>query len=165
MNQTIINVIIGVMILAFIIFRVSGERKFPIKSIWVFPLILVALATFDIVMTGVSSPLDIVYMIIAFAAGGAFGWYQGIHSTVRLDKAAHVAFVKSSPIGIGLYVAALAFRFGARYMSGSLSSSSMDNGHLSPTVALTSALTLVFAVGLITGLRYFVKQKYDETPA
>jgi hypothetical protein len=165
MNETLINVIIGIMVLAFIIFRMSGERKFPIRSLWVFPVILVALATFDIVVTGVSSPLDVVYLIIAFAAGGAFGWYQGIHSTVRVDKAAQVVFVKSSPIGIGLYVGALAFRFGARYMSGSFSSSAMDSGHLSPTVALTSALTLIFAVGLITGLRYYVKQKYSETPA
>ena len=68
-------------------------------------------------------------------------------------------------IGIALFVAALAFRFGARYMSGSFSSSAMDSGHLSPAVALTSAITLIFAVGLITGLRFYVKQKYDETPA
>jgi energy-converting hydrogenase Eha subunit A len=165
MNQTIINVIIGAAILGLIVFRVSRERKFPIGSLWVFPAILVALGIVDIVLTGVSAPLDILYMLVAFAAGGAFGWYQGIHSTVRVDKTARAAFVKSSPIGIALFVAALAFRMGARYMSGSFSSSAMDNGHLSPAVALTSAITLIFAVGLITGLRYYVKQKYDETPA
>jgi energy-converting hydrogenase Eha subunit A len=165
MNQSIINVIIGAAILGLIVFRVSRERKFPIGSLWVFPAILVALGIVDIVLTGVSSPLDILYMLIAFAAGGAFGWYQGIHSTVRVDKKARAAFVKSSPIGIALFVAALAFRMGARYMSGSFSSSAYSGDHLSPAVALTSAITLIFAVGLITGLRYYVKQKYDESPA
>jgi Protein of unknown function (DUF1453) len=165
MTQNIINILIGAAIIGLVIFRVSRERKFPIGSLWVFPAILVALGIFDIVATGVSSPLDIVYMLVAFAAGGAFGWYQGIHSTVRVDKAARAAFVKSSPIGIALLVAALAFRFGARYMSGGLSSSAYSGDHLSPVVALTSAITLVFAVGLITGLRFYVKQKYDETSA
>jgi hypothetical protein len=165
MNQTIIYVIAGIAAFALIVFRVSRERKFPIGSLWVFPAILVALGIFDVVATGVSSPLDIVYMLLAFAGGGAFGWYQGIHSTVRVDKAARAAFVKSSPIGIALFVAAIAVRFGARYISGGLSSSAYNGDHLSPAVALTSAITLVFAVGLIAGLRFYVKQKYDETPA
>jgi hypothetical protein len=165
MNQTIINVVIGVAILALIIFRVSRERKFGIGSLWVFPAILMALVVADIVFTGVSSPLDIAYMLLALVAGAAFGWYQGIHSTVRIDKIARAAYVKSSPIGVALFVAALAFRMGARYMSGSFSSSAYSGGHLSPAVALTSAITLVFAVGLIAGLRMFVKRAYDETPA
>jgi hypothetical protein len=164
MNQTLINILIGAAILALIVFRVTRDRKFPIGSIWVFPAILVALGIFDIVITGVSSPLDIIYMILALAGGIAFGWYQGVHSTVRIDKAARAAFVKSSPIGIALFVAALAFRMGARYMSGSFSSDSFSGGHLSPVVALTSAVTLIFAVGLITGLRMYVKRAYDEVP-
>ena len=165
MNPAIINVLIGLAVLALIVFRMSRERKFGIGSLWVFPAILFALVIFDLVATGVSSPLDIVYMLVALAAGAAFGWYQGIHSTIRVDKAARAAFVKSSPIGIALFVAALAFRMGARYMSGSFSSSAYSGDPLSPAIALTSALTLVFAVGLITGLRLYVKQKYDEAPA
>ena len=165
MNQNLITVLIVAAALALIIFRVSRERKFPIGSIWVFPAILVALGIFDIVATGVSTPLDIVYMIIALAAGIAFGWYQGVHSTVRIDKTARAAFVKSSPIGIALFVAALAFRMGARYMAGSFSSSTYSGDHMSPAVALTSAITLIFAVGLITGLRVYVKRAYDEVPA
>jgi len=165
MNPAIINVLIGLAVLALIVFRMSRERKFGIGSLWVFPAILFALVIFDVVATGVSSPLDIVYMLVALAAGAAFGWYQGMHSTIRVDKAARAAFVKSSPIGIALFIAALAFRMGARYMSGSFSSSAYSSGQLSPAIALTSALTLVFAVGLIAGLRLYVKQKYDEAPA
>jgi hypothetical protein len=165
MNQNLISILIGAAVLALIVFRVTRERKFPIGSIWVFPAILVALGIFDVVITGVSSPLDIVYFILALAGGIAFGWYQGVHSTVRIDKAARAAFVKSSPIGIALFVAALAFRMGARYMSGSFSSSAYSGDHLSPAVALTSAITLIFAVGLITGLRMYVKRAYDEVPA
>ena len=165
MNQMLINVLIGAAVVALIVFRVSRERKFPIGSIWVFPAILVVLGIFDVVITGTSSPLDIVYMILALAGGIAFGWYQGIHSTVRIDKAARAAFVKTSPIGMALFFAALAFRVGARYMSGSFSSDAYNNGHLSPAAALTSAITLIFAVGLITGLRMYVKRAYDEVPA
>jgi hypothetical protein len=104
-------------------------------------------------------------MFLALMAGTAFGWFQGIHSTIRVDRSAGAAFVKSSPFGMALFVAALAFRLGARYMSGSLTASSSTGAEMTPAVALTTAITLAFAVGLFSGLRLYVKQKYDETPA
>jgi len=100
-------------------------------------------------------------MFLALIAGTALGWYQGIHSTIRVDKAASATYVKASPFGMALFVVALAFRFGARYMSGSFSSSSYSGEQMSPAVALTSAITLAFAVGLFVGLRLYVKRKYD----
>ncbi|HEY5095711.1 MAG TPA: hypothetical protein VII69_11385 [Candidatus Eremiobacteraceae bacterium] len=165
MNQTVVNVILGVIILAIIVFRVSRERKFGMGSLWVWPAVMLVLVVVDIWVSGVSSTLDIVYMFIALVAGTAFGWFQGIHSTIRVDRSANAAFVKSSPIGMGLFIAALAFRLGARYMAGAFSTSAYSGGHLSPAVALMSAITLVFAVGLFTGLRLYVKRTFDDAPA
>lgn len=171
MNETLIYIMVGIVAFGLIAFRMSRERKFGMSSLWVLPAILGLMVIFDVAYTRVVSPLNVLYMLLALAAGVALGWYQGIHSTVRVDKAVRAAFVKASPIGMALFFGALAFRFGARYMSGSLSTSSFDTGsgygtsHMSPAVALVSVLTLVFAVGLITGLRVYVKRKYEETPA
>jgi hypothetical protein len=165
MNQNVVNVILGIIILAIIVFRVSRERKFGMGSLWVWPAVMLVLVVGDIWISGVSSTIDIVYMFIALVAGTAFGWFQGIHSTIRVDRSANAAFVKSSPIGMGLFIAALAFRLGARYMAGAFSTSAYSGGHLSPAVALMSALTLVFAVGLFTGLRLYVKRTFDDAPA
>ena len=89
-----------------------------------------------------------------------------MHSTIRVDKIAGAAFVKSSPFGMALFVTALLLQTKrTRYMSGSFSASSSTGVEMTPTVALTTAITLAFAVGLFSGLRLFVKQKYDETPA
>lgn len=165
MNQTVVNIILGVIILAIIVFRVSRERKFGMGSLWVWPAVMFALVAFDIWVSGISSPIDIVYMFLALVAGTGFGWFQGIHSTIRVDRSANAAYVKSSPIGMGLFIAALAFRLGARYMAGAFSGPSYSNGHLSPAVALTSAITLAFAVGLFSGLRLYVKRTFDDAPA
>jgi hypothetical protein len=165
MNQNLVNLLIAAVVVGFILFRVSRERTFGIGSLWVLPAIMLALVVLDVWATGVSSPLDIVYMLIALIGGTALGWFQGIHSTVRVDRSAHAAYVKSSPFGLALFVAALAFRLGARYMSGSFSSSAYSGNQLPPAVALTTAITLAFAVGLFAGLRLYVKRKYDETPA
>ncbi|HKW10545.1 MAG TPA: hypothetical protein VJO33_09205 [Gemmatimonadaceae bacterium] len=168
MSQTLINLLVGVLVLGLVAFRMSRERKFGMNSLWVLPAILGVLMIVDVTMTGVASPLNIVYMLLALAAGVAFGWYQGVHSTVRIDKSIRAAFVKASPIGMALFVGAVAFRFGARYMSDSFSSSApttrsdFGSPHLAPMVELVSALTLIFAVGLLTGLRVYVKRKYDE---
>jgi hypothetical protein len=162
--QIYVNIAIGLLVVGLIAFRLSRERKIPMGSLWVFPAIIFVLAVADIVYERVVSPLDIVYMLLGLLAGTGLGWYQGIHSTVRVDKAAKAAFVKASPFGAFLFVAALAFRFGARYLAGGLSAPDAS-GRLTPEAALVSAIALMFAVGILFGLRLYVKRAFDESPA
>jgi hypothetical protein len=161
--DVIVRIVVYVALIAFLVFRLSRERKFPMASLWVWPAVLFVLVGLDLWATRVSSMLDFAYMIFALLGGTAFGWYLGTHSSIRIDKAARAAFVKTSPIGIALFIAALGARVGARYFAGGMSAS--DPNQLSPAAALAVAITLVFAVGLFMGQRLYVKQKYDETPA
>jgi hypothetical protein len=162
--QVYINIAVLLLVAGVIAFRLSRERKIPIGSLWVFPAIIFALAIADIVFERVVSPLDVVYMLVGLAAGVGLGWYQGVHSTVRVDKAAKAAFVKASPFGAFIFVAAIAFRLGARYVTGGLGAPDAS-GRLSPEAALVSAIALMFAVGILFGLRLYVKRAYDETRA
>lgn len=118
--QTYINIAIGLLLVGVIAFRIARERKIPIGSLWVFPGIIFLIAVASIAYQRVDSPLDIIYMLLGLVAGAALGWYQGVHSTVRVDKAAKAAFVKTSPFGAFLFIAAIAFRVGARYFTGGL---------------------------------------------
>jgi hypothetical protein len=163
-TQLYVNIAVGLLIVGLIAFRLSRERKIPIGSLWIFPGIIFVLAVADIVYERVVSPLDVVYMLLGLAAGVGLGWYQGVHSTVRVDRAAKTTFVKASPIGALLFVAALAFRMGARYLTGGLTAPD-TSGRLSPEAALVSALALMFAVGILFGLRLYVKHAYDDAPA
>lgn len=164
MVQLYVNIALAIFIILVIGYRLSRERKIPVGSLWIWPGVIFFLAAADIVYERVVSPIDIVYMLLGVAAGVAFGWYQGIHSTVRVDKSVRAAFVKASPFGAVLFVAAIAFRSGARYMTGGLSAPD-SSGRLSPEAALVSAIALMFAVGILFGLRLYVKRAYDDAPA
>ncbi len=163
MNQLYINILVGLLIIGVVAFRLSRERKFGMSSLWLWPALMLVLVAADVWYERVISPLDVVYMFLGLAAGTVVGWYQGHHSTIRVDKAARAAFVKASPVGAVIFVAALAFRSGARYVTGSFSAPD-SSGHLSPLAALVSAIALTFAVGLLTGLRLYVKRAYDDAP-
>lgn len=162
-TDVIVRIVVYLALIAFLVFRLSRERKFPITSLWIWPAVLFVIVGLDLWLTNISSLLDIAYMIFALIAGTAFGWYLGTHSSIRIDKTARAAYVRTSPIGIALFIAALGARVGARYFAGGVDAS--DPNHLSPAAALAVAITLVFAVGLFMGQRIYVKQKYDETPA
>ncbi|HLJ84859.1 MAG TPA: hypothetical protein VKT51_11850 [Candidatus Eremiobacteraceae bacterium] len=162
--QIYVNIAIGLLLVGVIAFRIARERKIPIGSLWILPGIVLLIALASIVYQRVDSPLDVISMLLGLVAGTALGWYQGVHSTVRVDKAAKTAFVKTSPFGAFLFVAAIAFRFGARYFTGGLAAPD-PSGRLSPEAALVSAIALMFAVGILFGLRLYVKRAYDDAPA
>jgi hypothetical protein len=162
-TEVIVRIVVYLALIAFLVFRLSRERKFSMSSLWVWPVVLFIIVGLDLWLTNISSVLDYAYMIFALLGGTAFGWYLGTHASIRIDKAARAAYVRTSPIGIALFIAALGARAGARYFAGGMSAS--DPNQLSPAAALAVAITLVFAVGLFMGQRLYVKQKYDETPA
>jgi hypothetical protein len=164
-NQEIyIYIALGLLLAGVIAFRLSRERKIPMNSLWVFPGIIFVLAVADTVYQRVVSPIDVMYLLIGLVVGVGLGWYQGVHSTVRVDKAAKAAFVKASPFGAFLFVAAIAFRLGARFLTGGFAAPD-PSGRLSPEAALVSAIALMFAVGIFLGLRLYVKRAFDESPA
>ena len=169
MSQTqlvpLITVLVIVVLLGVRIWRASREQRFRPGGMWVIPGIFAVFTAWLVVSEGFTGPLDLVLMVAALGAGFAIGWYQGTHTTVRVDHAAHAMLVKISPIGSLIWIGVIVLRIGVRYFTGGLTLSPESDPQM-PTAAasglpgLISMLLLVLAVGVIAGLRAYLQRVY-----
>lgn len=170
MNQSI-GVIISIAVIALVvvlrILRMAREQRFGIVTMWIMPAIFAALAIWVMLFEHLTRAMDIVLAVVALALGGAIGWYQGTHTTVRVDRTARAMFVKISPIGAAIFFGVLAVRVAIRMASGgtfsgtatSASAVSADPGGAG-AVNMISLLMLFVAVGLVAGLRAYLARAY-----
>ena len=160
-----------VVLLGVRIWRASKEQRFSPGGMWVVPAVFAAFTVWLLVSEGYTQPLYLALMVAALGAGFAIGWYQGTHTTVRVDHAAHAMFVKISPIGSLIWIGVLVLRIGVRYFTGGLSPGSLGSAPQMPTAAasglpgLVSMFLLVLAVGVIVGLRAYLQRIYETERA
>jgi len=109
----------------------------------------------------------------ALAIGLGIGWYQGTHTTVRVDHAQHAMFVKMSPIGGLIWIAVIVLRVGLRYFTGGMTAPSAAASDPQAAAAaasqgpvgLISIALLVVAVGVLVGLRAYLQRVYNRERA
>jgi hypothetical protein len=159
-----------VLVVGIRIWRSTREQRFRPDGMWVVPALFTAYVIWVIVAEGYTSPLDIVFMLVALALGGAIGMYQGTHTTVRVDHSAHAMFVKISPLGSLIFIGVLVLRIAVRYVTGGFALATAANGPpgmatVHTTSGLVSLLLLVLAVGVIAGLRVYLQRVYNRARA
>jgi hypothetical protein len=161
MNQSGV-ILLGIAIVALVVvLRVrymAREQKFGIVRMWATPPVLAALTAWIMIFDRFTSASDVALAVVALAVGGAIGWYQGTHTTVRVDRAAGAMFVKTSPIGIAIFMGVLLVRVGVRLLHGVPPPGSPANGG---AISLISILLLVLLVGMVTGLRAYLTRIYS----
>ena len=165
----LITIALIVVILGIRIMRASREQRFSPRTMWIVPGIFGLITIAVIVVDGLTSPLDIALMIVALAVGFGIGWYQGTHTTVRVDHSQHAMFVKISPLGSLIWVAVIALRIGVRYVTGGMTPAAASGdpraavaAASSGPAALISTLLLVLALGVIVGLRTYLQRVYTR---
>ena len=168
--STLIFILLFAVILGIRIWRSAREQRFKPATMWIVPGIFAAITVVWAIADGYTTPLDIVYFVVALAVGGVIGWYQGTHTTIRYDHAIHAMFVKISPLGSMIWIAVLALRFGVRYVTGGLAAataSTTSSPGLPPpsTAGLISMALLFVALGVITGLRAYLQRAYNAERA
>jgi hypothetical protein len=166
----IILVAVIIVVVGLRIWRSTREQRFQTGTMWVVPGIFAAFTLGFIVIERYTSPLDIAFVVLALAVGVAIGLYQGTHTTVRVDHAAHAMFVKISPLGSLIFIGVLVLRIAVRYATGGIAAATAataDPGALivHTTAGLISLLLLVLAVGIIVGLRVYLQRVYDQARA
>ena len=161
-----------IVILAIRIIRMSREQRFGPTTMWIAPIIFALITAGVIAVDRLTSPLDIALMLLALAAGFGIGWYQGTHTTVRVDHSAHAMFVKISPLGSLIWIAVIALRVGVRYVTGGMTpAAASGDPHVAVAAAssgpatLVSTLLLVLALGVIVGLRAYLQRVYARERA
>ncbi len=171
MNQTEMTLLVVVAIVFAIglrIWRATREQRMKVGSMWIAPAIFVALTVWVLVVDGFTTPLDVALAVVVLVVGGAVGWYQGTHTTIRIDRAARVMYTKAKPIGAAIFIAVIAARLLIRGSSifpaiqnGSLAAGTVPVPPKGDLASLISALLLALALGVILGVRVYLFRKYQ----
>jgi len=167
--QTVVVIGVFVLLIGFRIYRQTREQIWPLRRYWLSPVIyglILALAVLPDSISG--SPLSPLAAIVGLAIGFGVGMYQGNHTTLRIDKPGNAVFVKAKPIGTVIVVGVLALRIGLRWVIGGAPGQGPVGANglpvITPAEAIIGSGLLAIAVGLIIGLRWYVKRAYDEAP-
>ncbi|MDQ6781597.1 MAG: DUF1453 family protein [Candidatus Eremiobacteraeota bacterium] len=164
MSHTAVLFLTFGIVLVFVVLRIrrmTKEQRFGILTMWVVPALFALIALAIMLGEHVTTPQDVVFAAFAFAAGAAIGYYQGRHTTVRVDRAARAMFVKVSPIGVAIFVGVLLMRVLARGLYGGAGQTTLNN----PEFNLMSVLALMLVVGMVLGLRFYLARVYAHTAA
>jgi len=168
----LITIALIIVILGIRIMRMSKEQRFRPATMWIVPGIFALITIGVIAVDGLTSPLDIALMLVALAAGFGIGWYQGTHTTVRVDHSQHAMFVKISPLGGLIWIAVIVLRIGVRDFTGGMTPAAASSDPIAAAAAssrgpaaLISTLLLVLALGVIVGLRAYLQRVYARERA
>lgn len=138
--------IIGVIVLLRLR-SMRGERKLDLKSLWVVPVIYLALVAF--LFTALPpSILGWELILAGLMLGLLVGWYRGRMIAIRRDPETGELRQKASPLAMLLLVAIIVLKLGARQVFGDAAASSAS----SPAMLMTDAF-IGFALGLLSATR------------
>lgn len=162
MSHTAVLFLTFAIVLGFVVWRIRRmirEQRFGLITMWVLPGLFVVIALAIMLGERVTTSEDVAFAALAFAAGGAIGYYQGRHTTVRIDRSARAMWVKVSPMGVAIFVGVLVMRVLARGIYGVTGPSTLNN----PAFNLASVLALMLVVGMVLGLRLYLARLYAHS--
>jgi hypothetical protein len=138
----LVTALVVVVVLALRMRRMGRARPLKLELLWVTPAILIAMGVL-VVFAQPPQGIAALYVAIALAVGGAFGWWRGKLMHISVDPESHALSVRTSAAGMVFLVALIAVRFGLRGAAVSEASAL----HLS--IVLISEVFMAFAVGLM----------------
>jgi hypothetical protein len=133
--------------IALVILRNARARKLRIETLWIMPVVILALVGLSFSQQGMPSPLMLTIDIAALATGTLLGWWRARFTHITVDPATHQLTSRASPIGMLVILGVFAVRYVVR-MYAAQSASSLGVS----TVGVADAL-LVATVGLVCAQR------------
>jgi len=144
---TLLPFAIIAVVIALRIRSMRGERKLDLKSLWVVPVIYVALIAF--MFTKLPPTIFGWELILAgLIIGLLVGWYRGRMIHIHRDPATGDLWQKASPLAMLLLVAIIVLKLGARQVFGETAAANAS----SPAMLMTDAF-IGFALGLLSATR------------
>jgi hypothetical protein len=132
---------------------------------WIVPVIFIVLTAAIAIADRVTGGIGLIILIIAFAIGIGLGWLQGMHTAVRVDKAAHAMYVKLSPIGAAIFIVVIFLRFAVRGVAGGFSTTAGPPG-VQPgpdsLVVIVSVALLALITGMSIGVRAYLQREFSQ---
>jgi len=111
MPQSYIPYLVMAVALIFMIRRSLRSRRIQAETLWVFPVLLIAIAALSIVQKPPRDALGIAGVVLAGLAGAGAGWYRGKFTHITLDSDTGALTGKGSVMGLVLILAIYVGRY------------------------------------------------------
>jgi hypothetical protein len=131
MPQNYVAYLVMAVAIIFMIRRNLASRRIRAETLWVFPVMLIAIAALTIYQNPPHTALGVAILAFGALAGAVAGWYRGKFTHITLDTETGVLTGKGSAIGLMLILALLV----ARYAIRTWAASHPDNGGIAVAVA------------------------------
>jgi hypothetical protein len=152
MPKEYIPYLIMAVALIFMIRRNLGARRIRAGTLWVYPVILTAVAALAVAQTPPHNTLGVAILIAGALGGAVAGWYRGKLTHITLDAETGVLTGKGSAIGLIIILALLVVRQAIRTWA----MSHPDKGGVAVAIA-DAAFLFGFATLIVARLEMWVR--------
>ena len=115
MPHNYIPLVIMLLVVGLVIRRSLRGQRIRVDTLWVIPLMLIAVAAAMIVQSPPADPGTMIALGIATLLGAGVGWQRGRLTRISLDAETGVLTSQASPVAVGLILGLIAARFALRY--------------------------------------------------
>lgn len=152
-NAPVWAYLIPVVMMGLVILRNSRARRLRIESLWIAPVIILALVGLSLSQQGIPTPLMLGIDIAALVIGGGIGWWRARFTHITVNPETHELTSKASPVGMMVILAVFALRYGVRMYAAQNASSMGVSANAIADAALVISVGLVCAQRLEIALR------------
>lgn len=152
MPQNYIPYLVMAVALIFMIRRNLRSRRIRAETLWIFPVLLIAIAALSIAQRPPRDAFGIAGVVLATLAGAVAGWYRGKFTHITLDAESGVLTGKGSIIGLALILAI----YVGRYAVISWAQSHPEQGGAAVVIA-DCALVFGFATLIVSRLEMWLR--------
>lgn len=139
--------LVPLLVIGMVILRNSRSRRLRIETLWIAPVLILALVALALAQEKHPTPLMLAVDVAALAVGALLGWWRARLTHISVDPTNHQLTSRASPIGMVVILALFAVRYGLR----GYATQNASALHLSVNVVADAAL--VMTVGLVCAQR------------
>jgi len=152
MPQNYVVYLVMALAIIFMIRRNLASRRIRAETLWVFPVMLIAIAVLSISQNPPHNAVGVAILTLGALAGAVAGWYRGKFTHITLDAETGVLTGKGSAVGLMLILVLLV----ARYAIRTWAASHPDKGGIAVAVA-DAAFLAGFATLIVARLEMWLR--------
>ncbi|HZZ31974.1 MAG TPA: hypothetical protein VFE10_08260 [Phenylobacterium sp.] len=145
--------VIPLVVMALVILRNSRARRLRIETLWIAPVMILALVGLSLSQQGMPSPLLLGIDIAALVIGAGLGWWRARFTHITVNPATHELTSRASPMGMLVILGLFAVRYGVRTYAAQNATSLGVSANAVADAALVISVGLVCAQRLEIALR------------
>jgi hypothetical protein len=139
--------LIPLVVIGLVILRNARARRLRVESLWISPVLILALVGLSLSQQGLPTPLMLAMDIGALVVGAGLGWWRARFTKITVDPATHQLTSQASPVGMLVILGIFALRYGVRMYA------SESAGAMGVSANAVADAALVISVGLVCAQR------------